>query len=154
LLYILFLIFKSEYFVFNIYVKINVPIMKIFNFSNFISEKIIKENNGYNTDGNTGGMSTIISPNPSNIPGSLNEGEGYATAGNTGGMGAVVAPTVGSTPGAVWGTGSGSQGSGDIACHLGTYGKYASGGFNPTMSSGKKKKKKKKGRRIKKFSDM
>ena len=93
--------------------------MKIFNFSSFISEKIIKENDGYNTDGNTGGMGHIISPNPSNIPGSVNEGEGYASAGNTGGMGAVIAPTVGTTPGAVWGDGSGSKGSGDLPCYMG-----------------------------------
>lgn len=43
-------------------------------------------------------------------------GVGFATpAGN--GMGNVVAPTVGSTPGSVWGSGSGTIGSGDRAAY-------------------------------------
>jgi len=68
----------------------------------------------------------------------LNENDGggvaMSTLGNTGSMGAVVAPTVGTTPGAVWGSGSGEKGSGDISATPGTY----------TKDNFKKKKKKKK----------
>ena len=121
---------------------------------NFIKIQLeLNEGEAYTTDGNSGGMGPIGSPQPSSKPGSVNEdGAAMATAGNTGGMGAVVAPTVGSTPGAVWGAGSGAKGSGDVACTLGTYTKEP---------AGKKKKKKSAGHdvfksksRIKKFSDM
>jgi len=69
-----------------------------------------------------------------------NDGGGVAavTLSNTNGMGAVVSPTVGSTPGQIWGTGSGTKGSGDVSNVFGTYTK------SPLVNSKKGKKKKKK----------
>lgn len=48
----------------------------------------------------------------------LNENVAYSTLGNLQGMGPVTAPQVGTGIGATWGTGSGTQGSGDIAQNL------------------------------------
>jgi hypothetical protein len=55
-------------------------------------------------------------------PGAVSAGGGgvaYSTL-NSNGMGRVVAPTVGSTPGSVWGSGSGTIGSGDVPKNFGT----------------------------------
>ena len=48
----------------------------------------------------------------------MNENLAYSQLGAPAGMGDVVAATVGTTPGALWGTGSGTKGSGDIAQSL------------------------------------
>ena len=48
----------------------------------------------------------------------LNENLAYSQLGAPAGMGDVLAPTVGTTPGTLWGAGSGTKGSGDIAQSL------------------------------------
>jgi len=117
---------------------------------------------------NQNGMGKIIAPIMSETPGSINQDSGtigsgeayhnkiftfmeyikeqdggggvaFATA-NANGMGNVVAPTVGTTPGAVWGTGSGTIGSGDaVATANDLSRKY---GQNSTKKEKKKKSKK------------
>ena len=48
----------------------------------------------------------------------MNENVAYSTLYNLNGMGAVTSPTVGTTPGSVWQSGSGAEGSGDVAQNL------------------------------------
>jgi hypothetical protein len=123
---------------------------------------------------NQNGMGKIVAPIISEIPGStwqdksgrIGSGESVKTdlfsfseyikeeqdagggiafaTGNANGMGNVVAPTVGSTPGSVWGSGSGTIGSGDAPAY--DYGNR----FGLTINNKKDKKGKKRNKRKRK----